>query len=114
MKKIRVLLAIGVFAVSGVCGDYEVADKELNRVYSLVKARLDGGGAKKLTNAQRAWISFRDLHCDFQALGSEGASAHSIVIEACMTDMAKKRTNELKWFLTCEEGDLSCPTFASD
>ncbi|CAB3968647.1 MULTISPECIES: lysozyme inhibitor LprI family protein [Burkholderia] len=58
---------------------YARADAELNRRYRALQRRLNGDrdGARKLTEAQRAWIAFRDTECAFQTIGVAGGGRPS-------------------------------------
>ena len=96
-----------------VCADQEfkAADTALNRAYTEIQKRLsdDADGKKRLTVAQKAWIGFRDAECDFQTFNSRDGSIYPMIVSECLTAMTKKRTEELKVYLNCEEGDLTCP-----
>ena len=96
-----------------VCADQEfkAADIALNRAYSEIQKRLadDAGGKKRLTVAQKAWIGFRDAECDFQTFNSRDGSIYPMIVSECLTAMTGKRTEALKVYLNCEEGDLTCP-----
>lgn len=87
------------------------ADKELNAVYQQITARLkdEPKGKKLLISAQRAWIGFRDAECEFSASGVAGGSVHPLIYNDCITGVTKVRTEVLKQYLKCEEGDMSCP-----
>ncbi|AXI62562.1 urease-associated protein [Pseudomonas kribbensis] len=91
--------------------EYKAADKELNAVYQQITARLkdNAEGKKLLVNAQRAWIGFRDAECNFSASGVAGGSVYPLIYSNCLTSVTKVRTEALKQYLKCEEGDLSCP-----
>ncbi len=58
---------------------YARADAELNRRYRALQRRLNGDrdGARKLTEAQRAWIAFRDTECAFQTIGVAGGGGRA-------------------------------------
>ncbi|MGE1174695.1 lysozyme inhibitor LprI family protein [Pseudomonas sp. BW7P1] len=91
--------------------EYKAADKELNAVYQQITTRLkDNAESRKLlVSAQRAWIGFRDAECTFSASGVAGGSVYPLIYSNCMTSVTKVRTEALKQYLKCEEGDLSCP-----
>ena len=65
--------------------------------------------ADKLVNAQRAWIAYRDAECNFSSANAEGGSVYPMVVSTCLDDLTKARTDTLKGYLSCEEGDLACP-----
>ncbi|RIJ12131.1 MULTISPECIES: lysozyme inhibitor LprI family protein [unclassified Pseudomonas] len=89
----------------------KAADKELNAVYQQITARLKGEPASKklLISAQRAWIGFRDAECEFSASGVKGGSMYPMIYSSCITRVTKDRTEALKQYLKCEEGDVGCP-----
>lgn len=89
----------------------KAADKELNAVYQQITARLkDNPESKKLlVSAQKAWIGFRDAECKFSASGVDGGSVYPLILNNCIAGVTKLRTEALKQYLKCEEGDMSCP-----
>jgi uncharacterized protein YecT (DUF1311 family) len=95
------------------CADlaYRKSDTELNSLYKEVVLRLkdDSQAGKLLVAAQRAWISFRDAECAFSSAGNIGGSIHPLIYSGCLGRLTKTRIDDLKRFLKCEEGDLSCP-----
>jgi len=91
--------------------EFKSTDKELNVVYQQITGRLkDNPDRKKLlVGAQRAWIGFRDAECKFSASGVEGGSVYPLIYSNCLTTVTKARIEALKQYLTCQEGDMSCP-----
>ena len=89
---------------------YKKSDAELNRVYKEVRAGLKDNKqmTDKLVKAQRAWVTFRDAECGFQAARTTGGSVHAMVVSMCLDDVTRTRTQALEKQLKCEEGDLSC------
>lgn len=83
---------------------------ELQRTYEKLLGRVDAKDKKTIREAQRAWVTYRDKHCVFQASGVEGGSVHALIYNLCDLDATQARLKELAYFLTCEEGELSCPT----
>jgi uncharacterized protein YecT (DUF1311 family) len=88
---------------------YKKADTELNRTYKHILAKTPVAQKTLLKSAQLTWIKYRDAHCIFQSSATEGSSVHPMIISACLTHKTEERTAELKSFLNCTEGDLSCP-----
>ncbi|MAM59054.1 MAG: hypothetical protein CMN25_17205 [Salinicola sp.] len=88
---------------------YQAADKALNTTYDEIMGRLDGDSRERLKTAQRAWIEFRDAECDFVSGPTSGGSANSMVKAGCLEDLTRQRTETLKRYSQCEEGDMSCP-----
>ena len=93
--------------------EYDKADTELNVDYSKLVDKLHGQDLELLKEAQGAWTKFRDAECAFKRLGSIGGSVNSTVFANCMTGVTEQRIKDLNYYLTCEEGDLSCPTWSS-
>jgi uncharacterized protein YecT (DUF1311 family) len=95
------------------CADLALrtADGELNALFKEAQRHLKGdtGAAKSLIAAERAWIAFRDAECAFSASSSKGGSIYPMVYSECLEKLTKARIGDLKRFLQCEEGDLSCP-----
>jgi uncharacterized protein YecT (DUF1311 family) len=87
------------------------AQAELDRLYVDLDARLMGEQEKlDLMNAAReAGTAFREAECAFASSGVEGGSMHPAIHATCMADMLKARAEQLKSYLDCPEGDLSCP-----
>jgi uncharacterized protein YecT (DUF1311 family) len=90
---------------------YQAADKALNSVYQQITQRLKGAAdtKKRLVGAQRSWVSWRDAECEFAASGVSGGSVYPLVHLNCLTAQTSSRTEALKEYLKCQEGDLSCP-----
>ncbi|WP_054312104.1 lysozyme inhibitor LprI family protein [Mesorhizobium sp. 1M-11] len=91
--------------------DFTKADAALNATYRQVEHRLagDAGAKARLITAQKGWIAFRDGECAFQSSGDDGGSAAPTILAACKASLTRTRTEQLKGYLHCAEGDLSCP-----
>jgi uncharacterized protein YecT (DUF1311 family) len=100
-----------------VCADqaYRKTDAELNAVYGQINGRLkqDKEATKLLVNAQKAWLAFRDAECTFSTSASAQGSVYPMLVAQCRNGLTSKRIDELKAYLRCEEGDLSCPVPSS-
>ncbi|KAB0500893.1 lysozyme inhibitor LprI family protein [Pseudomonas lini] len=90
---------------------YKAADKELNTLYQQITKRLkDNPDAKKLlVSAQRNWVAFRDAECEFSTSTVSGGSVYPLIYSLCTTNLTKARVETFNRYLTCEEGDMSCP-----
>ena len=64
---------------------------------------------RALVAAQKAWLVFRDVQCEFEASGSVGGSVHPMIVAQCRAKLTKARTATLREMLSCQEGDLGCP-----
>ena len=83
---------------------FKKADATLNTVYKQLQAKLDEVGKKKLQEAQRAWIKFRDAECESRADEFRGGSIMPMIYAGCAERLTKARTAELKERLKGEEG----------
>lgn len=85
------------------------ADQALNAQYSATMNSLSPESRGLLRNAQRAWITFRDRQCRYEASAVSGGSAYPMIQSMCLEGLTITRTEELHRLGHCEEGDLSCP-----
>ena len=98
--------------------DYEAADKELNVVYreAMTNQKLIDkdaaamgpdyvGAVDALKKAQRAWIDYRDGHCEGMGFAVLGGSMRPMVVSGCLTTVTKNRTRELRELIQGMGGD---------
>lgn len=88
--------------------DYEEADEALNLQWKdtrAVMAKWDmelkdvgtaTGGEEALLKAQRAWIAYRDGHCEAEGFAARGGTLEPLLVSTCLADMTRRRTEELK------------------
>jgi uncharacterized protein YecT (DUF1311 family) len=58
---------------------------------------FNAAGATDVVRAeQRAWLPWRNAHCDVFAFSMEGTSAEEELRASCRRDLAEKRTEELR------------------
>ncbi|MBF9232026.1 lysozyme inhibitor LprI family protein [Microvirga alba] len=88
---------------------FKMADREMTARYSKLMARLEPEGRASLRKARRAWESYRDNMCLFEAIGL--GSARSMVFSGCLTKLTREHIKLLDYHLTCKEGDLSCKSW---
>lgn len=90
---------------------WKVSDKELNTLYRRIEARLkdDPDATKRLVSAQKAWLAFRDAECGFATSKSEDGSAYPMLQAICLMGLTEKRIADFKVYLSCQEGDMTCP-----
>lgn len=80
--------------------DYLRADIELNRTWKALTNSTKGTDfARNLLEGQRAWLTYREKHCDVWRSRYEGGSMMPLVVNHCLTEITKFRTNELKRLL---------------
>lgn len=80
------------------------ADRELNRMYRLVRASYKKNPAQenRLVTAQLAWMKFRDAECNVSAGRFEGGTMAPFMYGRCLERLTKQRSQDLKAYL--EEG----------
>jgi uncharacterized protein YecT (DUF1311 family) len=88
---------------------FQQLDKELNKVYTEYRSRLNERQKHQIKEAQLAWVIFRDFACAFESSGVEGGSVHPFIYLSCLAAKTNARLKELTSLANCEEGDLSCP-----
>ena len=89
--------------------DWEEADAGLNDAYQEVVAaysQMDadlpeelGSGVETLRDAQRAWITFRDLACEAEGFAMRGGSAEPLLVYGCMRVLTEERIGHLQGML---------------
>ncbi len=75
---------------------FRAADATMNQVYRKLVSLLDEEEKPQLTEAQTAWLRYRDTNCEFVADQYKGGSIRSLIQATCLGDMTKRRTVELK------------------
>ena len=79
---------------------YQAADKLLNANYKKLVATLtDNAEKERLVSAQRAWVSFRDKHCEFETASMRDGTGYSGYLSACLEELTKSRAEALKKLL---------------
>lgn len=103
----------GTQSALNMCADdaFKAADATLNARYAEILARLEGNAelTERLRAAQRAWVAFRDAECDFATAAVEGGSIYPMVAAECAQGLTEERIKAFDVFLSCKEGDLTCP-----
>jgi uncharacterized protein YecT (DUF1311 family) len=85
--------------------DSKAADAELNHIYQnlLAKNKADEGATKKLREAQRAWIAFRDAQLEALYPAEDKQREYGSIYPMCyaivVTAMTKERTAQLRRML---------------
>lgn len=85
--------------------DYDEADTALNAQYTETKNVLaaadeelssgESSAAKALLTAQRAWINYRDAHCEAVGFQARGGSMQPMLVSGCLAELTRARTEEL-------------------
>jgi len=73
------------------------ADREYTRITQGNDGRDGGPGEEaSLRAAQRAWVSFRDAHCQGESYDARGGSMQPMIYEGCRATLTRARTAELR------------------
>ncbi|MEL6435675.1 MAG: lysozyme inhibitor LprI family protein, partial [Pseudomonadota bacterium] len=85
--------------------DWQRADRALNVVWPKVAAWAKNNDAltaefrpelakteDNLRKAQRAWIAYRDGHCETEGLRYAGGSIAPLIVNSCKASVTRKRT----------------------
>ncbi|AKK20300.1 DUF1311 domain-containing protein [Candidatus Liberibacter africanus] len=83
--------------------------EELNETYKKVLNKIEGHQKQLFEKSHDSWEKYRDSECDFTSSGLEGGSAKTMIYTNCLQDHTIQRNEKLTSYLTCPEGDLSCP-----
>ena len=92
---------------------YQAADGDLNLAYGLARDSLKRNdanvvetygelpegyqsGVVTLRDAQRAWISFRDLSCQAEGQQYYGGSIRPLIENSCKESLTRQRTEQLR------------------
>lgn len=86
--------------------DYEAADAELNALYKAAQRamkQLDSdlpqdlkGASQSLSDAQRAWIPFRDAACATEGFQFRGGTFEPLMVLTCKTHLTRQRSAQLE------------------
>ncbi len=75
---------------------YETVDVALNQTYQALTAELSASDQELLTDAELAWIEYRDRTCELEAASYEGGSIQPLIHSQCLTRITENRTAELQ------------------
>lgn len=91
--------------------NYKAADAMLGKAWKALVGRLgdDADTLAMLRTSERAWIAYRDAECAFASSAVAGGSIEPMIRAECLQAATIARTAILDDYLSCEEGDLSCP-----
>lgn len=74
-------------------------DGLLNNAYQQVIARSDADTERNLREAQRAWITFRDLTCEMEMARYTGGTIAPMILQDCMARLTERRARDLETYL---------------
>ncbi len=89
--------------------EFRKVDAALNAQWKLTADEMKGrdvrdgkpndgrpGHMATLLAAQRAWLKFRDAHCDLDGYLSRGGSMEPLIVATCRISLTEARTKQLK------------------
>lgn len=89
--------------------NYAAADAKLNEVYQAVmRSRPDQAARDGLRSSERAWIRYRDKHCNDEAEPEAGGTIVPLVMNSCYIEETDKRIRFLQNMMTCTAGVSVC------
>ena len=79
---------------------YQQADAKLNRLWRSIQNQFDGSDydartKSTLLKAQRAWLAYRDAHCEEFLASVQGGSGFPQFSATCLDTMTRARIAEL-------------------
>ena len=87
---------------------WDKVDAEMNRLYKQQMQRLTPVGQDRLRQSQRAWMTYRDKVCLYEAgPRKESGSTWQMQHLLCEASVTQQRSELLKEYIACTEG--GCP-----
>lgn len=75
---------------------FRKADDLLNQEFKKALSLLNSAQKEKLRLAQRAWLNFRDMQCEFHVYDTKGGDMYDAVKNDCLRDLTEQRTKQLQ------------------
>lgn len=90
--------------------NYEAADAALNKLYrQSLAGQADAASKRRLSEAERAWIAYRDRECAFEAGPQQGGgSIWPMEMSNCLENVTVERLHELTTLRGCTAGVSAC------
>lgn len=85
--------------------DAAIAEGAMQTTYAAVLAQLASNkeSGKKIlqtvTDGQKLWLSYRDMHCKAEGLAYEGGSIQPLIVAGCKKNLTEERTKALQELL---------------
>jgi uncharacterized protein YecT (DUF1311 family) len=87
--------------------NYSQADIQLNKIYQRIVNKVERDGFEEyqvpkneiktsLLNSQRAWLKFRDAHCEAYYRLFSGGTSRNVDALVCLNDMTVTRSKQLQ------------------
>ncbi len=75
---------------------YKKADAKLNATWKELLKDMSDEAKAEIRVVQKAWLKFRDAHCNYEASFYEGGSIQPLIFNNCMRDLTEQRTKQLQ------------------
>ena len=75
---------------------YDVSDKAMNAAYTQLMGVLNEEGKKRLKEAQRAWIAYRDAQAGFDSHHLAGGTMEGLERVGSLNLLTQERTKRLR------------------
>ena len=72
------------------------ADTTMNAVAAKVEDRLSGDDKQRFVEAEEAWLTYRDAHCDAEKALHDGSADQPSIEAACLARLTDQRRSELQ------------------
>jgi uncharacterized protein YecT (DUF1311 family) len=89
------------------------ADTDLNAAYKTLMALLGADDQRRLREAQRIWVDFRNAECTFRTKSYSDGSIYPMLLSNCIADVTRARAADFEAQIACGEGDL-CPPHVNE
>lgn len=89
-----------IYVMDCIAERYKATDQELTALYNQALQSLSDEGRKKLEDAQKAWLKYRDASLSFiTEVNRKTGSTGNVIIEDYRLTLTQKRIAELKYVL---------------
>lgn len=75
---------------------FKAADAALNAAYRKAIAARDAKASGELREAQRHWIAWRDLQCQWESAAYEGGTMAPVAFSQCLVAVTQAQTKRLE------------------
>lgn len=89
----------------GVKASYKQIDAKLNEQYKILMRNPEFSYKKLLGDGERAWIKYRDVHCDGVNVSMFAGALAELAKERCLVSMTSSRVTELVYIETGVNSD---------
>jgi uncharacterized protein YecT (DUF1311 family) len=93
-------VTVGIRACDSV--ELKRQDVRLNTAYQALSKLLSAADRAQLVAAQRSWLTFRKLDCDFRASREAGGSLAPVIADNCVIELTDARAATLEDLLKNE------------